>query len=287
MLNPKCYLLNACAFGWLTLNPAWAPHPLPLAGTAPLVIEGDLAVQMVEGIDRWLDAETARAREARKGKWKLDVSSADAWIKSLTPKRELLRAMIGAVDSRTAGAIEVITNPAQPALASGNAYTVEHIRWPVFEGVHGEGLLLRPNGPAKAAVIALPDADQTPEQFSGLQPGLAPAAQFARRLAEHGALVVVMTLLDRTDRWSGNEKLGRFTNQPHREWIYRQSFELGRSPLGYEVQKVAAAVDALRGPSAHLRSGCPMPESSSLATERVAGLPCLRRRSTIESMSRS
>jgi cephalosporin-C deacetylase-like acetyl esterase len=61
-----------------------------------------------------------------------------------------------------------------------------------------------------------------------------------------------MTLLDRTDRWSGNEKLGRFTSQPHREWIYRQSFELGRSPIGYEVQKVAAAVDALRGRSTAL-----------------------------------
>jgi dienelactone hydrolase len=207
---------------------------------------------MVEGIDRWLDAETARAKEGRKAKWKLDVSSAEAWKKGLAPKKELLRAMIGAVDARTSAAIEVITNPGQPARANGNAYTVEHIRWPVFEGVHGEGLLMRPKGPAKAAVIALPDADQTPEQFAGLQPGLAPAAQFARRLAERGALVVVMTLLDRTDRWSGNEKLGRFTNQPHREWIYRQSFELGRSPLGYEVQKVAAAVDAIRGPAATL-----------------------------------
>jgi dienelactone hydrolase len=234
------------------LGSAFGEQPVSLSGTAPLTVEGDLSVQMVDGIDRWLDAETARAREARKGKWKLDVSSGEAWIKSLGPKRELLRAMIGAVDNRTAGSIEVVTNPAQPAYASTQFYTVEHVRWPVLDGVHGEGLLLRPNGPAKAAVIALPDADQTPEQFAGLQPGVAPAAQFARRLAEHGALVVVMTLLDRTDRWSGNEKLGRFTNQPHREWIYRQSFELGRSPLGYEVQKVAAAVDALRGPAAGL-----------------------------------
>jgi dienelactone hydrolase len=229
-----------------------AEQPVPLGGTAPLTIEGDLSVQMVEGIDRWLDAETVRVGEARKMKWKLDASDAEAWSKSLVPKKELLRTMIGAVDSRAAGAIEITTNPGQPERVAGNAYTIEHVRWPVFEGVHGEGLLLHPNGLAKAAVIALPDADQTPEQFAGLQPGLAPAAQFARRLAERGSVVVVMTLLDRNDRWSGNEKLGRFTNQPHREWIYRQSFELGRSPLGYEVQKVAAAVDALRGPSATL-----------------------------------
>jgi dienelactone hydrolase len=33
------------------------------------------------------------------------------------------------------------------------------------------------------------------------------------------------------------------TNEPHREWVYRMSFELGRHIIGYEVQKVQAAVD--------------------------------------------
>jgi cephalosporin-C deacetylase-like acetyl esterase len=35
----------------------------------------------------------------------------------------------------------------------------------------------------------------------------------------------------------------RYTNQPHREFIYRQAFEMGRHVIGYEVQKVLAAVD--------------------------------------------
>src|SRR5262249_21884477 len=34
-----------------------------------------------------------------------------------------------------------------------------------------------------------------------------------------------------------------FTNQPHREWIYRQSYEMGRHIIGYEVSKIQAAVD--------------------------------------------
>jgi cephalosporin-C deacetylase-like acetyl esterase len=34
-----------------------------------------------------------------------------------------------------------------------------------------------------------------------------------------------------------------FTNQPHREFIYRQAFQMGRHIIGYEVDKVAAAVD--------------------------------------------
>ena len=33
------------------------------------------------------------------------------------------------------------------------------------------------------------------------------------------------------------------TNQPHREWIWRQAYEIGRHIIGYEVQKVLAAVD--------------------------------------------
>ncbi len=36
------------------------------------------------------------------------------------------------------------------------------------------------------------------------------------------------------------------TNIPHREWIYRPAFELGRHVIGYEVQKVLAVVDWFR-----------------------------------------
>src|SRR5262249_24679101 len=35
----------------------------------------------------------------------------------------------------------------------------------------------------------------------------------------------------------------RPTNQPHREFIYRQAFEMGRHIIGYEVQKILAIVD--------------------------------------------
>jgi cephalosporin-C deacetylase-like acetyl esterase len=52
-------------------------------------------------------------------------------------------------------------------------------------------------------------------------------------------------LVDRRDEWSGSEVLQRFTNQPHREWIYRQAFEMGRTIIGYEAQKVFAALDTL------------------------------------------
>src|SRR5581483_2429762 len=56
----------------------------------------------------------------------------------------------------------------------------------------------------------------------------------------------VPVLVDRRDNWSGIVAMQRFTNQPHREWIYRQAFEMGRTVIGYEAQKVFAAVDALQ-----------------------------------------
>ena len=36
------------------------------------------------------------------------------------------------------------------------------------------------------------------------------------------------------------------TQQTWREWLYRQSFHMGRHTNGYEVQKVLAAVDSFR-----------------------------------------
>ena len=111
----------------------------------------------------------------------------------------------------------------------------------MFEGVYGEGLLLEPKGEAVACVVAIPDADQTPEMLAGLAPGLAPERQFARRLAENGCAVLVPVLIDRQDTWSANPEIKRVTNQPHREWIYRQAYPLGRHIIGYEVQKVLAA----------------------------------------------
>ena len=79
------------------------------------------------------------------------------------------------------------------------------------------------------AGIAIPGADQTPEMLAGLAAGTAPEAQFARRLTENGCLVLVPVLVSRQDTFSGNAALKRFTNQPHREWIYRQAFELLKS----------------------------------------------------------
>ncbi len=134
-----------------------------------------------------------------------------------------------------------------PAVASasadsGKGYQVFKVRWLVFEGVTGEGLLLQPESKPFARIVAIPDADWSPEMLAGLEPGVPPAAQFARKLAEAGCQVVIPTIIDRKDTWSGIPGV-RMTNQPHREFIYRMSYEVGRHIIGYEVQKILAVID--------------------------------------------
>jgi len=222
-------------------SPAWAD---PLARTKPLDIDQPLDVIMVDGIDRFALRETALSIERREKLWNRDFSSPSAYEESIAPNREHLRTILGAVDPRVeAKAIDFVATNFQSALiARGPTYNVLTVRWNVLDGVTAEGLLLTPGDAPIARVVALSDADWTPEMFAGLAEGVAAESQLARHLVEHGCQVLIPTLISRDDTLSGNPDV-RYTNQPHREFIYRQAFEMGRHVIGYEVQKVLAAVD--------------------------------------------
>jgi len=219
--------------------------PEPLPGTAPLDWDGELWVRIVDGAHRFLDRKTAESVAGREKFWKRDFSSPKAYRKSIQPNRERFKKMIGVVDPRVPVVMERFGDEDNPALvAETEKYRVWQVRWPVLEGVHGEGLLVEPKGNVESNMVVLPDADQTPEQLVGLAPGLPPESQTARIEAEQGQRVVVPVLISRACDFSGNPQV-RFTNQPHREWIYRQAFEMGRHVIGYEVEKVLAAVEWL------------------------------------------
>ncbi|MFM8471584.1 MAG: alpha/beta hydrolase family protein [Limisphaerales bacterium] len=214
-----------------------------LPGTAPLLREGDYSEQMVAGIQKFLLRETENSVTARGQFWKRDRSSPEAYAKSVEPNRQHLAQILGVVDQRAPfKALEhLATSRDSAVVAETPQFKVIAVRWPVLDGVTGEGLLLEPKSPARANVIALPDADQTPEQLAGV---VAAKHPWARSLAAAGCRVIIPSLIDRRDEWSGNPRI-RFTNQPHREWIYRQAFMLGRTLIGYEVQKVLALADWL------------------------------------------
>ncbi|HEY7331321.1 MAG TPA: hypothetical protein VH592_27045 [Gemmataceae bacterium] len=238
----RWHLLLTGAVAVLALAPLRAE---PLPETKPLTREGDLAAQMVEGIDKYLMSELAASVEKRKQYWKPDYSSLEAYRKSVQLNRERLKKILGIVDERVLPVFMEYIGEGSPSplVAETEKYKVYSVHWPVLPGVAGEGLLLEPKGKVERQAIALPDADWTPEMLVGLAPGVANEAQFARHLAENGCRVLVPVLIDRKDTWSGNSIRDRMTNQPHREFIYRMAYEMGRHIIGYEVQKVLAAVD--------------------------------------------
>ena len=201
---------------------------------------------MVDGIDRFLLQETDASIARRPEFWKRDLSSPQRYAESVAPNRARLAKAVGVVDAREKfDAPELLARTTQPALVGrGSGFEIYAVRWPVMGAIHGEGLLLTPAGGQRAAadIVALPDADLTPEMLAGLAPGIAPASQLARRLAENGCRVIVPTLVDRSDAYS-QPPSGQRTNQTGREYVWRPAYEMGRHPIGYELQKVFAAVD--------------------------------------------
>ena len=122
-----------------------------LPGTQPLTVEGDLAAMMVDGIHVFLDRKTQEMQKERDDLW----DRADR-IQFVTQSRQRFRRIIGAVDNRVPiKALELVGSTSNPAqIATGRGFKVLRVRWPVFEGVHGEGLLLQPDGPPAARVVA-------------------------------------------------------------------------------------------------------------------------------------
>jgi len=215
-----------------------------LEGTEWLDWQGDLARRMVDGIDRFLLKQLDESIEQRSSFW--DRNSPERFAESLAANRQRLAHILGVRDERrTFDALELVATTAQPALVgTGSGFKIYAVRWPVIRNIHGEGLWLVPDDPNGATIIALPDADQTPEMIAGLTPGVAFESQFARRLAENGCRVLVPILINRELQSRNGRAV--LTN---REYLYRSAFELGRHLIGYELQKVLAAVDWLARPS--------------------------------------
>ncbi len=238
---------------------ARAAEPFP--GTQPLELQGDPAEQMVVGIDRFLLDQIDQSTDRRARHWKRDFSSTANYTASLEPNRQRLAKIIGAADARqkpiemqlVATASHRLWKQAQgesfdtlavhwPAV-NDQTFEMFSVRWPAVRGVMGEGLLLVPAGPSTTDIIVIPDADQTPEMLVGLAPGIDPAGQFVLRLVESGCRVLVPALIDRSSTLSIAASGTRPSNQPAREFLYRPAFEMGRHIIGYEVQKILAAVD--------------------------------------------
>jgi dienelactone hydrolase len=203
---------------------------------------------MVDGVDRFLLKQLEASILLREQHWQRDLTSPKQYAASLEPNRRRLAHILGVRDPRTEfDAPQLIaTTRERPLAGQGQGFDVLAVRWPVFGHIEGEGLLLVPRDRAPVAdVVALPDADQTPEQLVGLAEGIPPESQYARRLAESGCRVLVPVLISRKSGvFDWGPRQPRITS---REILYRSAFELGRHLIGYELQKVLAGVDWFTG----------------------------------------
>lgn len=182
----------------MRLWPALLPFALcaqHLPGTLPLDWKGDSADLVVSGIHRFLDSFQRPATK---------------------PTRERLAYILGATEPLRRAPMERLGN--------------HRVRWQVLDSLYGEGILLEPQGPPRQFIVAIPDADETPESF----------AANAATLVAAGAAVLIPQIMDRRDTYSGVPGY-RMTNMPHREFLWRQLYPLGRHIIGVEVQKVLAA----------------------------------------------
>lgn len=217
----------------------------PLPGTKPFTLTGDIASELVSGVDRFLLRQIDESTAKRAMHWKRDFSSPGAYLASVEPNRKRLGQILGVRDPRVSfdkpERFDGYSRRGTFGVAGG--IEVHNIRWPAFGDVTGEGIEVthpRSGDQVKGHIIVIPDADQTPESLLGMAPGVPPESQVVRRLAESGYHVIVPTLIDRAV--SPRNARARLTS---REFAYRSAFELGRHLIGYEVQKVLALVNWL------------------------------------------
>lgn len=211
-----------------------------LSGTEPLDWSGDIASRMIDAIDAFLLRQTDKTCQVRAQAWETALTSGEWPSNWLQSKRDRLAQILGLKETRvTPIRMSILSQPGQPqAIAETPQYSVYSVSWDVFSDLRAEGLLLLPkDGQPKACIVAVPDADVSPESLVGLEPGVPGESQYARRLAESDCLVLIPHLVSREITKRGNVSL------THREFLYRPAYELGRHIIGYELEKILAAID--------------------------------------------
>ncbi|MEQ1829085.1 MAG: dienelactone hydrolase family protein [Pirellula sp.] len=241
--HAKDQFISSYATAWATICLLYSLPEQPvktiasLPGTRPLEMpESDLSGRLMIGAHRFVDSEIDRANGARH---KLPLSTDESREQARTALREIL----GVIEQRAAPRMERYGDDDNPALvASTKQFDVYQVRWPVFDNVHGEGLLVLQREASRGMCIVVPDADQTPELLLGLVGNLEADKQIASILARNGFDLLIPAIVGRDPLNTEDSKRKR-ADMTHREWIYRQAFHMGRQVVGYDIQRVLGAVD--------------------------------------------
>lgn len=214
----------------------------------------DPSVQIMDGAHAYVEAEISEMA-SRAPKFPLDETAREEFV---TASRTALAKKLGVVDERAAPRFEFLSTapvsfegePASSKAAEGPGFHVYEVRWEVLPGFFAEGLYVNPvaeEGTAATSplMIVMPDALDTPEDLLGMTPRLEPKQRIGLRFAMAGFRMLLPAPLSLAIHGgsSGQDEAILKTKQSQREWIYRQAFQMGRHPLGYEIQTMLAAVD--------------------------------------------
>lgn len=216
-----------------------------LPGTDRLTLQGDIASELVSGVDRFLLKQLDESVKTRVANWPKPNAPDASYVAAVEQLRSDYARRIGLVDSRVPATGWVIENPlaslpqatASEALYSDDEMRIEQVRWPVLEGFDAKGLLIIPKTVRFGAVL-IPDASQMPESLCGIGKD---STTDALLLARQGGMVIIPQVASR----HREARLGRavMTDQ---EYLYRSAFILGRHLLGYHVHQNMAAVDVFK-----------------------------------------
>ncbi|MCF6312919.1 MAG: hypothetical protein L3J39_10760 [Verrucomicrobiales bacterium] len=215
------------------IPPTWAvlkkaPDQNPLPNTQALTDTSDLSSKMIAGIDRFLLKQIELAKTKREENWKRDLSSHEAYAKSIAGKRKELAAILGMTDTIVEGRTSIIASAPR---SNDRKFDIHEISWPVMDDMSGSGLLLAPRRSLLGIIIAIPDANQTAEDLVSSNTA---AGAYAQQLVRSGFGVLIPTIINRDiNQWTLS----------NREWAHRPSFELGRTLAGYELQKIIAIIN--------------------------------------------
>lgn len=162
---------------------ASAAPPNPLPNTSALSMDGDIADQMITGIHTFLDRQLAEQRANRLRSWPKPSSPTSTplemqseYLAATKPLRESLAYRIGIREPRSAEPQLRVEGPwpMSPNDRTDSGLRFSSVCWNVFEDVIVHGICITPPSPktpsAQAIVIAIPDAEQSPEQLCGQGP---------------------------------------------------------------------------------------------------------------------
>ena len=118
------FVIGAC-LGLFAAEILAAEEPaLVLPGTKPLTMTGDIASELVAGVDRFLLKQIDESTAKREKYWKRDFSSHAAYDASVEPNRKRLAHILGVRDPRVpAGQAPILDQYCQPRAPSSSRWT--------------------------------------------------------------------------------------------------------------------------------------------------------------------